>query len=84
MSAPITCGRFTLDPDTGTLTAPAQYMREQGDARLAAITAGRDAAFNMSAHLSPSIEIAILVALQTDYAAWAGAHFFFAAMEARR
>ncbi len=66
-----TVGRFTLDGNT--LTGPQQYMREQGDARLANMLAGNDPVFNASAHLSPNIETAILVWLQTDYAAWAGA-----------
>ncbi len=64
-------GRFTLDGNT--LTGPQKYMREQGDARLAQMLAGEDAVFNASAHLSPNIETAILVWLQTDYAAWSGA-----------
>jgi len=64
-------GRFTLDGTT--LTGPERYMREQGDARLAQMLAGNDPVFNASAHLSPNIETAILVWLQTDYAAWAGA-----------
>ncbi len=65
-----TVGRFTLDGTT--LTGPQRYMREQGDARLAKMLAGEDPVFNASAHLSPNIETAILVWLQTDYAAWAG------------
>ena len=60
-------GRFKLEE-----AAPAEYMREQGNAKLDAILAGNDAVFNMSAHYSPTVETAVLVALQTDYAGWAG------------
>ncbi len=84
MSAPITCGRFTYDPDAKTLEGPAAYMREQGDEKLARILAGTDVAFNMTAHLSPSVEMAVLVHLQTDYAGWAGRRMLLAALEARR
>ncbi len=65
-------GRFTFNEATGTLTGPADYMREQGDAKLDAILAGKDEAFNMSAHYSPNIPTAVLVHLQTDYAGWRG------------
>jgi hypothetical protein len=71
--ATITVGRFSHDPTTGTLTGPAAYMREQGDAYLAETLAGKNEAFNRSAHFSPNVETALLVYLQTDYAAWAGA-----------
>ena len=56
----------------GALYGPAQYMKDQGDAKLAGILAGKDAAFVICAPLSPDIETAILVALQTDYAGWKG------------
>jgi len=66
-----TVGRFTLDED-GTLTGPADYLREQGNEKLDRILSGDDVAFNMTAHLSPSVEVAILVHLQTDFAGWVG------------
>lgn len=66
-----TCGRFTLN-DEGILTGPADYMNEQGNARVDRILAGQDTMFNMTAHLSPDVETAILVALQTDFAGWLG------------
>ena len=69
---PKTVGRFTYDPETQTVSGPAQYMRDQGNAKLAAICAGRDEAFNLSAGYSPDVVTAILVALQTDFAGWLG------------
>lgn len=66
-----TVGQFTLHDD-GSLEGPAQYLQEQGNAFLTALLDGTNAAFNMSAHLSPDIETAVLVFLQTDYAGWKG------------
>lgn len=70
--ATLTAGRFSYDTESGILSGPAQYMQEQGDALLAQITTGEDTVFNMSAHYSPSAEMAVLVRLQTDFAGWAG------------
>lgn len=70
MANKITVGKFEIE--NGVLSGPAQYMAEQGNAKLDAIMAGNDTVFNMTAHLSPSVEIAVLVALQTDYAGWVG------------
>ncbi len=67
---PLTCGRFSLDGDT--LTGPAEYMTERGNALVDAIVAGQDTTFNLTAHLSPSVEMAVLVRLQTDFAGWLG------------
>jgi hypothetical protein len=67
---PKTVGRFSID---GTrISGPAEYMRERGDARLHKLLAGQDALFNACAHWSPDTETAILVWLQTDFAAWLG------------
>lgn len=78
-------GRFKLDTETGTVTGPAEYMREAGNARLRSIEAGTDVVFNAGAGgLSPSPEVALLVSLQTDFAGWKGSRQFFAAMEAGR
>jgi hypothetical protein len=66
-----TVGRFTIDGET--ISGPAEYMREQGNARLDRILAGKDTVFNLSSHLSPDVETAVLVALQTDFAGWLGA-----------
>ena len=65
-----TVGRFTLTD--GSLSGPAAYMTEQGNAKLDRILNGHDTVFNMTSHLSPDIETAILVALQTDFAGWLG------------
>ena len=72
MDAKITCGRFTFDSTTSEIEGPGQYMREQGNALMDAIMSGNDTVFNMTGHLSPSPEMAVLVRLQTDYAGWAG------------
>jgi len=47
-------------------------MHERGNAKIKGILDGKDVVFNSVAHLSPDLETAILVALQTDYAGWAG------------
>ena len=65
-----TVKRFTIED--GILSGPARYMEEQGNAKLDRILAGEDTVFNMSAHLSPDVETAVLVALQTDFAGWLG------------
>lgn len=83
---PVVVGRFRwipTGPTTGDVEGPATYMAEQGNARLDAILAGRVESFNRSAHLSPSVEVAVLVSLQTDYAAWAGERQVFGPRAAR-
>ena len=65
-----TVGKFTYAE--GKLTGPRDYMIEQGNAKLDQILAGKDATFNHSAHHSPDIVTAILVWMQTDFAAWRG------------
>jgi hypothetical protein len=68
-------GAFTFQ--NGSIFGPAQYMKEQGNARLDRILAGQDTVFNFSASRSPDIETAVLVALQTDYAGWKGLRSLF-------
>ena len=68
-----TAGQFTIDADG--LTGPADYLKEQGSALLAKITAGDDMVFNNTCHLSPSLELAICVRMQTDYAGWLGMRY---------
>jgi hypothetical protein len=68
--AAITVGQFTIEGNE--LTGPARYMEECDFALLDRIDAGQDTTFNHTAHLSPSAELAVLVRLQTDYAAWLG------------
>lgn len=63
-------GQFSIED--GTFSGPAEYMREQGNAKLDGILAGTDTAFNLCAGFSPDTETAILVAMQTDYAGWIG------------
>lgn len=65
-------GQFTYDTETRVLTGPAAYMKDQGNAKLESILSGKSQAFNLCAHRSPCVEVAVLVALQTDYAGWHG------------
>lgn len=69
-------GRFIYDEAASTVSGPADYMREQGSARLDAILAGNDPAFNASVQFSPDPVTAVLVQLQTDYAGWKGLRDF--------
>lgn len=71
--AAIEVGRFSWDESTGTLSGPKDFMLEQGNELLDTILAGEDAVFNMTAHLSPSTPVAVLVRLQTAFAGWLGA-----------
>lgn len=65
-----TAGQFAIEGST--LTGPAEYMRERGNALLDRVLAGQDQMFNMTAHFSPDVEMAVLVRLQTDFAGWLG------------
>lgn len=68
-------GEFTIEqlPDgTHQFSGPNSYMVARGDELLDQIVAGEDTIFNMTCHLSPSTEVAVLVRLQTDYAGWRG------------
>ncbi len=66
----IVIGKFSLDGNE--LNGPGTYMEERGFALIDRIEAGLDNVFNLTCHLSPSVEVAVLVRLQTDYAAWLG------------
>ena len=66
----VTVGRFSYE--NGTITGPAQYMKDQGNDLIDRINAGTDEILNMTAHYSPSPIQAVLVRLQTDYAGWIG------------
>jgi len=74
MSMDITkVGRFTLNPTTGEIAGPAEYMNsEQYARRIERIYAGQDPVFEMGLQRSPNAATALLVAIQTDYAAWKG------------
>jgi hypothetical protein len=67
-----TVGEFTYED--GTVTGPAEYMKERGNTRLKKILDGEDHVFNAGARFSPmtSTEKLVLVSLQTDYAGWKG------------
>jgi hypothetical protein len=63
-------GRFEFE--SGTVSGPARYMEEKGNALISAIEKGEDMIFSMTAHYSPDVVTAILVRLQTDFAGWQG------------
>ncbi len=65
-------GAFSWDGETKTLTGPARYLAEQGDALIQSINAGEDLVFNLTCLQSPDMVTAVLVRLQTDYAGWLG------------
>lgn len=68
-------GQFTLTTsDNGNISiaGPKAYMEEQGNARIEKIEAGECVVFRASLQHSPNIGTAVLVSLQTDYAAWKG------------
>jgi hypothetical protein len=72
----MTVGEFTYEKD-GTVTGPAQYMADRFDKFRANLEAGRNAVFNYGAmHGKGTAESLLLVALQTDYAAWKGMESF--------
>lgn len=70
-------GEFTLT-ESGTITGPAAFMESEQYARkVAEIQSGRCPVFNYgAAGASPSAEVAFLVSVQTEYAAWKGAQLF--------
>ncbi|MBW2168852.1 MAG: hypothetical protein JRG69_06270 [Deltaproteobacteria bacterium] len=68
----ITCGAFSYNTTTNEVAGPAAYMAERGSARLERIMSGNDVVFNMGCTRSPSVEMAVLVSLQTDFAGWKG------------
>ena len=76
-----TAGRFSLD-EAGTLRGPKAYMDEQGNDKLDSILAGKDLGWDaLVAHCPHNdFELLILVALQTDYAGWAGMQQMLAAL----
>lgn len=64
-------GRFRLDGEV--LSGPADYFEASGGVQAAVEKATASATFRYgAAGASPSVEVALLVALQTDYAAFAG------------
>jgi hypothetical protein len=81
--AVIECGRFKLIDGT-TLEGPGEYVAERGNDLVDRILAGEDVIFNGTADHSPSVEMAILVRLQTDYAGWVGSRQLHNGMDGRR
>lgn len=66
-----TVGAFTYAD--GTVTGPAEYMDERGEARLAKMLAGEDTVFNAGVRFhGGDTATLVLVSLQTDFAAWKG------------
>ena len=58
--------------ENGKFYGPANYMKEQGNQDLDNILKGKDEMFNQCKHMSPSIETALCVWMQTRYAEWKG------------
>lgn len=72
-----TVGQFTFDPETSTVSGPAEYMRSDEYKRcIAEIEVGASAVFRAGVEYSPSVEVALLVTIQTDYAGWLGMQTF--------
>lgn len=65
-----TVGQFTLEGNS--ISGPAEYMREQGNAFIDKCLKGESIVFNVGLTHSPDPETALLVAVQTDYAGWKG------------
>lgn len=61
-----------------SIEGPEAYLRDQGSRLLAQIAASKDAIFNTTCAQFSTLEIAVLVRLQTDYAAWRGLQQFYA------
>ena len=66
----ITAGNFKIEGNS--IEGPGDYMKEKGNALLDNILSGKDTIYNMTYHLSPSLEMAVCVRLQTDYAGYLG------------
>ena len=71
-----TVGRFSFDPSTGTISGPSAYMAERYTQRMAAINSGKDTVANMGFSQHGDTVLAVLVSLQTDFAAWCGMREF--------
>ena len=56
----------------GVVSGPKTYMEESGFDTLKEIEAGRNAVANHAFLTNYQLYMAVLVALQTDYAAWKG------------
>jgi hypothetical protein len=77
-SSLIEVGRFTFDTSTQVLTGPRDYLESVGGADAAVAKALRCPSFKLGLEYQPNPAILLLVALQTDYAAFAGSRDFAA------
>lgn len=69
----IEVGEFTLDEATGAVAGPKGYMEERFSEFFERLKRGGCPTFEFgAAGGSPSVEVALLVAVQTDYAGWRG------------
>jgi hypothetical protein len=70
-------GEFTFDTATSTVSGPAKYMRSSEYAAcVRSIENGTSHVFRAGVEHSPSVEVALLVTIQTDYAGWHGMQSF--------
>lgn len=75
MTATHKVGEFTFDGRA--VSGPADYMRSADYAAcIASIKAGTNCTFQACCEHSPSLEIALLVTIQTSYAGWHGMQTF--------
>ena len=68
-----TVGRFTFNPETGSIAGPAGYLQSgKLESVMDKIHSGQSTVLNAGRQLGHGVINLILVAIQTDYAAWAG------------
>jgi hypothetical protein len=72
-SSLIEVGRFSFDTRTQVLTGPREYLESKGGAEAAVKDALSSATFRYGASEQPNPFILMLVAMQTDFAAYEGA-----------
>ena len=72
MPKTVTVGQFTYNERTTTVTGPAEYMRGQGSAFLQVALEGGSVVVNFAMSQGQDPVVAVLVALQTDFATWRG------------
>ena len=84
-AAPTTVGEFTFDPTDSSVSGPAAFMQSAEYAEcIASIQAGTNHVFRAGMEHSPTLEVALLVTIQTVYAGWVGMQRFNATLEAAR
>jgi len=69
-------GDFIFHGDTGLVSGPVEYMERRYAERIMQINAGHDAVANYGLAQHGNVALAVLVSLQTDYAAWCGMRHF--------